>query len=139
GRRLLPAHAHRREEGRMTLNLAEPRANMNAFVKTRASLDGSDVVTRFAGEVFAWMPGGKSAHLFGIDGYNVARAVEVDGGFDLLTREAVFYLDPRSREVLRKWENPFTEEAVEVVHIWNDPVNQRWRLDGPRGPWRVPS
>ncbi|MCA1831023.1 MAG: DUF1838 domain-containing protein [Actinobacteria bacterium] len=88
--------------------------------------------------MYAWMPGGRSAHLFGIDGYNVARALEADGGFDLLTREAVFYLDPRSREVLRKWENPFTDEAVEVVHIWNDPVNQRWRLDGPRGPWRVP-
>ncbi len=113
--------------------------DMRAFVKTRAALDGSDVVTRFSGEVLAMMPGGRWHFLFGLDGYNVARAVEADDGYDLLTREAVFYLEPRTREVLRTWDNPFTGETVDVIHIWNDPVNQRWRPTGPRGPWRVPT
>ena len=114
-------------------------SDLRAFVKTRASLDGSDVVTRFSGEVIAMMPGGEWRSLFGLDGYNVARSVEAEGGYDLLTREAVFYLDPRTREVLRTWENPFTGETVDVIHIWNDPVNQRFRPQGPRGPWRVPA
>ncbi len=111
---------------------------MRAFVKVRASLDGEDSVTWFTGNVHAWMPGGKFGVLFGFEGYNVSRVVEADGGYDLLTREAVFYLDPRTREILERWTNPYTGAEVDVVHVWNDPVNQQFRLDGPRGPWSVP-
>jgi len=67
-----------------------------------------------------------------------ARAIEVEGGYDLLTREAVFYLDPLTRQIIDTWTNPFTGAEVEVVHIWNDPVNQQFRLEGPRGPFRAP-
>ena len=120
------------------MNLDRPEENLRAFVKARASLDGTDQVTWFTGTAHAMMPAGKFAPLFGFEGYNVARAVEVEGGYDLLTREAVFYTDLRSGEPLEKWSNPLNGEEVEVVHIWNDPVNQQFRLEGPRGPWRVP-
>jgi hypothetical protein len=120
------------------VDLADPVQNMRAFVKARASLDGSDTWTWFTGTVHAWMPGGQFKPLFGFEGYNVSRVVEADGGYDLLTREAVFYLDPLSRAVLDRWTNPYTGEDVDVVHVWNDPVNQQFRLDGPRGPWMVP-
>lgn len=120
------------------MNLDQPAGNLRAFVKARASLDGSDQVTWFTGTTHAWMPAGKFAPLFGFEGYNVARAAEVDGGYDLLTREAVFYTDLRSGMPLERWANPFTSGDVEVAHIWNDPVNQQFRLEGPRGPWRVP-
>ena len=120
------------------MNLADPRENMRAFVRARASLDGNDTFTWFTGNVHAWMPGGKWTPLFGFEGYNVSRIVEVEGGYDLLTREAVFYQDPRTRQILEKWTNPFTGAEVEVVHVWNDPVNQQFRLEGPRGPWMVP-
>lgn len=116
----------------MTIDLHDPDASLRAFVKARASLDGTDSVTHFGGNVHAWMPGGAQRHLFAFDGYNIARAVEADGGYDLLTREAAFYLDPQTRETLEEWTNPFTEERVKVVHIWNDPVNQRLRTGGPR-------
>jgi hypothetical protein len=120
------------------LNLDNPADNLRGFLKARATIDGSDAVTWFTGNVHAWAPKGQFRPLFGFEGYNVARAVEADGGYDLLTREAVFYLDPNSREVLERWANPFTEEEVAVVHVWNDPVNQQLRLEGPRGPWKVP-
>lgn len=120
------------------MNLSDPRENMRAFVRARASLDGSDTFTWFTGNVHAWMPEGKWTPLFGFEGYNVSRIVEVEDGYDLLTREAVFYQDPRTREILEKWNNPFTGAEVEVVHVWNDPVNQQFRLEGPRGPWMVP-
>jgi hypothetical protein len=120
------------------LDLDAPAGNMRAFIKARASLDSRDAVTWFTGSVYAWIPGAPARPVFGMEGYNVARAVEVEGGYDLLSREAVFYLDPPTREVLDLWTNPFTGEEVEVVHIWNDPVNQQFRLEGPRGPWHVP-
>jgi hypothetical protein len=37
----------------------------------------------------------------------------------------MLYLDPKTGEVLRDWTNPWTGEKVEVMHIANDPVNQR--------------
>lgn len=122
------------------MNLPDPNEALRALLKARASLDGSDVVTWFAGDVYAWIPGEAArAPLFGLEGYNVARAVQVEGGFDLLTREAVFYLDPRTRQIIDSWENPWSGEKVDVVHIWNDPVNQRLRAQMPWGPFRVPT
>ncbi len=124
----------------MSLNLDDPNDALRALIKARASLEPVDVVTWFAGDVYPWIPGEAArAPIFGLEGFNVARAVEVDGGFDLLTREAVFYLDPRTRQIIDAWENPFTTEKVDVVHIWNDPVNQRLRAQMPWGPFRVPT
>ena len=114
------------------VDLGDPASALRAFMKARASLDGSDTFTWFAGTVHAWEPSGAHRVLFGFEGYNVARAVEVDGGFDLLAREAVFYVDPATDEILEKWDNPFTGEPVEVVPVWNDPVNFPLRLGGPR-------
>lgn len=120
------------------MDLNDPKQNMRAMLKARASIDGEDSVTWFIGTVHAWQPGGKHTPLFEFEGYNVARAVEVDGGYDLLTREAVFYQDLRTHQILDRWTNPLNDREVEVMHIWNDPVNQPLRLDGPRGPWHVP-
>jgi hypothetical protein len=123
----------------MTLDLSTPESSLRAFMKARASLDGADAVTWFAGTVWAWMPGAQQRPLFGFEGFNVARALEADGGYDLLTREAAFYSDPQTGEILETWANPFTDETVKVVHVWNDPVNFPFRLDGPRGPFRAPA
>jgi uncharacterized protein DUF1838 len=120
------------------MNWNDSREGMRAFMKARASIDGTDTWTWFTGTTHAWFPDGKWVPLFAFEGYNVARAVEVEDGFDLLTREAVFYVSLATREPLEKWSNPFTGAEVEVLHIWNDPVNQQMRLDGPRGPFRAP-
>ncbi|HEX9776334.1 MAG TPA: DUF1838 family protein [Actinomycetota bacterium] len=121
------------------LDLNDQAQNMRAFFKARASLDGADAVTWFSGSVSAMIPGEPwRGPLFGFEGFNVARAVEIDGGYELLSREAAFYLDPRSRAVLRTWTNPFTQTDREVVHVWNDPVNFRFTAQGPRGPFMVP-
>lgn len=122
----------------MTLDLNDPETSLRNFARVRASADGTDEVVWFGGEVYAWQPGAPASHVFGFEGFNIARMVEIDGGFDLLSKEAVFYLDPDTREVLRTWDNPWTEQEVPVVHVWNDPVNFPFRYDGPRGPWELP-
>lgn len=123
----------------MGLDLRLATDNLQAFVRARASSDAADSVTWFTGTVHAWSEPSGHRQLFRIEGYNIARAVKVVDGFDLLAREAVFYCDPGTGEVLDRWDNPFTGETVEVIHIWNSPVNQRLHLDGPRGPWRIPT
>ncbi|MGI5288855.1 DUF1838 family protein [Nonomuraea polychroma] len=95
------------------------------FIRVRASADGAETISYWTGDVYAWQDDDGPHHLFGFEGINVARAVESDGGWQLLTREAALYLDPRTREVLDTWDNPFTGRTVEVHHVFNDPVNQR--------------
>jgi len=46
-------------------------------------------------------------------------------GYRMVSRELMFYLDPKSGEVLRSWNNPWTGKAVDVLHVANDPVNMR--------------
>lgn len=115
-----------------------PARKLAALARTRACTDGSEVTVWWSGEVFASEPGTPYRQLFGFEGINVARLVAVDGGFELLSREAAFYLDPRTQQILTDWHNPATGQTVAVVHVWNDPVNQRWSLDGPRGPFDPP-
>lgn len=95
------------------------------FIRVRASLDGAETVSWWTGDVYGWQDDDGPHHLFGFEGVNVARAVETDGGWQLLTREAATYLDPKTREIIDTWDNPFTGRQVEVQHVFNDPVNQR--------------
>ncbi|WP_405706602.1 DUF1838 domain-containing protein [Streptomyces xanthophaeus] len=100
-----------------------PAELLHAFARTRASLDGREVTYWWSGDVWSWGPGEPYRRLFGFEGLNVARLV-TDGegdGYQLLTREAAFYLDPLTREILETWEDE------PVVHVWNDPANQKWR------------
>jgi hypothetical protein len=46
-------------------------------------------------------------------------------GYRLVSREIMLYLDPQTGEILRTFDNPWTGEANEVIHVANDPVNQR--------------
>ncbi len=72
-----------------------------------------------------WAPDEPYRRIFGFEGLNVSRLVQdAEAGPDayrLLTREAAFYLDPDSREILETWQD------LPVVHVWNDPANQKWR------------
>ncbi|MFD3806819.1 DUF1838 family protein [Streptomyces sp. NPDC058611] len=100
-----------------------PSELLRAFVRTRASLDGAEVFFWWTGDVYSWAPGEPYRRVFGFEGINAARLTEDEetGGYRLLTREAAFYLDPLSREILETWEDK------PVVHVWNDPANQRLR------------
>jgi hypothetical protein len=98
-----------------------PAELLAAFGRTRASLDGSEVTFFWSGSVHSWAPGEPYRRVFGFEGVNVARLVPDGEGYRLLSREAAFYLDPVSGEILETW------EGKEVVHVWNDPANQRLR------------
>ncbi|MFJ7261155.1 DUF1838 family protein [Streptomyces globosus] len=96
-----------------------PAELLRAFARARASLDGAETVFWWSGDVHSWAPDEPYRRLFGFEGVNAARLVadEESGGYRLLAREAAFYLDPGSRDILDTW------EGRRVVHVWNDPAN----------------
>lgn len=98
--------------------------HLNTFLRTRGDAGGAEVLFHWTGTVYSFIPGERRRELFSFEGFNIARTIVKEDGFELLTREAAFYKDLRTGEILKKWKNPFTENEVDVVHIWNDPVNQ---------------
>lgn len=104
--------------------------NTNAFMKMRASLDEKKEVVFYAsGSIYAYLPGKPWKHLFDFEMYNIARSQKIaeDSGWYLLSREMLIYKDPVSHERITTWKNAITGDTVEVIPVWNDPVNQAFR------------
>ncbi len=103
--------------------------NLDAYIKIRASLDTTEQPVFYAsGSVYAFEPEKPWKHLFNFEMYNIARVKKMpgDSGYLLLSREMLVYKDPVTNEILKEWLNPWTSEKVEVIPVWNDPVNQRF-------------
>ena len=84
----------------------------------------------WSGNIYGRSPGMRDKLLFWGEGMNIRRCVEVTDpergtGWRLISREIMLMLDPKTREVVDQWENPYTGETVDVMQIHNDPVNGR--------------
>jgi hypothetical protein len=107
----------------------DPVHNMTAFVKLLGDASGErDAVNWYKGSIFSVI-GDEKANtlLIGFEGFSVCRTIpQDDGTFMNLQREVLYYTHPFTGEILDTWQNPFTEEEVRVVHVYNDPVNSRY-------------
>lgn len=109
-----------------TVNLEDSKASLDAYMKMRASLNPNEEVVFYAtGAIYAYDPEKPWKHVFNFEMYNIARVEKMQGdsGYKLITREMLVYQDPKTNEILKTWKNPWTNEEVEVVPVWNDPVN----------------
>ncbi|MBM3158149.1 MAG: DUF1838 family protein [Bacteroidetes bacterium] len=124
-------------QNKSSYNLENARDNMDAYMKVRGSLSPADEVVFYAkGSIYAYDPEKPWKHLFNFEMFNIARSERLpgDSGWKLITREMLVYQDPKTNEILSSWKNPWTKEEVEVMHVWNDPVNQQFRY----GAFKVP-
>ncbi len=106
-----------------------PMEHLQNFMRVRGDASGNEVLYHWTGTVYSFVPGQRKRELFAFEGFNIAKTIPGENGFQLLTREAAFFLDPQSGEILSTWRNPFTDATVDVVQIWNDPVNQDLTFD----------
>ena len=93
-------------------------------------VDRQAVVYTWSGRAWSRVPGERDRPLFQVEGMNVRQCVAVRDpkrgiGYRLVSRELMLYKHPKTGEVLREWENPWSGKTVQVVHVSNDPVNQR--------------
>lgn len=109
---------------RLDLNKSEDL--LTAYVKVRGSLDPKEeTVVYDEGIIYAVLPNQPVKALFKFQMYNIARFEKTDSGYNLITREMLAYQDIKTGEILKKWYNPFIKDSVEVLHVWNDPVNSK--------------
>jgi hypothetical protein len=92
--------------------------------------DGEPAVYYWSGRVYSRVTGEPDRHLFNGEGMNIRQCTTVTDpkrgtGYRQVSREVMFFTDPKTGEIVRQWVNPWTDETVEVMHIANDPVNSR--------------
>jgi hypothetical protein len=130
--------------GAAELTLDTPKDSLTAMRKIQCSLKDGEVVTWYwNGYAFSRVPGEPDRQLFAVEGMNIRRCGPLgdakDGSFKMTTREVLVYKDPKTGQVLRTWDNPWTGKQVKVVHVSNDPVNQRiGALDRAGRPFQLP-
>ena len=104
--------------------------SVQAFRRIQCSLeDGQSAVYGWTGRAYSRVPGEPDRLLFTVDGMNIRQCGTVNDpdkgtGFRLVSKEILLYRDPVTGEVLKTWQNPWTDETVDVLHVANDPVNQ---------------
>ncbi len=114
---------------RARLDLTEPRARLEAYIRANGDTSGAPVATWASGRVYAYVPGEKPRALFGLEVLGMSRFQKIEGGYLRLHREIGFYTDLATGEVLKTWNNPWLQREVEVIPIQNDPVNRRFTVE----------
>jgi hypothetical protein len=114
-----------------TLDPAKPEDALEISKRVQCGeADGKAAVYHWSGNVYSRVTGEPDRLLFKGEGMNIRQCVTVNDpkrgkGWRQVSREIMLYLDPKTGEVVRKWDNPWTGEKVDVFHIANDPVNSR--------------
>lgn len=112
------------------LDLDDAADNLEAIIKIQADASGGPVLTGFPGQAWGWVGGEGHKLLFNTYGIGATRVEKVGDDWRFYHREVLYYLDPKTGEVLHTWQNPYTGRTVEVLHIMNDPVNRLYQLKG---------
>ncbi len=123
-----------------------PEAYVRMMRKFQCSTaDNKPATFYWHGQAFGRVAGMADKNLFGVVGMNTRACVTVKDdkrgtGYRLVSRELLFYTDPKTGEILRTWANPYTGETVPVLHVANDPVNQppSFGVDAQGKPMRFP-
>jgi hypothetical protein len=122
---------------RVPARYTDPVWNREQAARLQAHTDGRQVYGRCTGAVHGVRPGEAVRHLLDFEVFSTIRVLRrPDGNYDRMSKEVVFYLDPKTGAILDEWDNPYTGEKVRVVDIANDPYN--WVIRDWVGPPALP-
>ncbi len=121
------------------LNLEDDKQNFEAFMKVRSSINGLETSNQaeestyyWEGSIYSFINGERSQKIMGMKGFSMSRWIKTDSSYQLLTREVALYTDAKTGKILDKMINPLLKNtkdsstSLEVIHVWNDPVNQQF-------------
>jgi len=136
------------------LNPLDAKDSVTIMRKIQCStVDNEPVIYWWHGNSYSRRQGEKDKLIFKVEGMNIRACSTItndkgETGFHLVSREILLYKNPKTGDVLKTWDNPWSGETVEVMHVANDPVNfkmfetgrdgkpYRWSGEvGPTGSW----
>eukprot|EP01102_Stenamoeba_stenopodia_P006465 TRINITY_DN1772_c0_g1_i1.p1 TRINITY_DN1772_c0_g1~~TRINITY_DN1772_c0_g1_i1.p1 ORF type:complete len:409 (+),score=64.78 TRINITY_DN1772_c0_g1_i1:223-1449(+) len=104
--------------------------DLEGLVRIRCSLNESDeILFAFNGSVYAYPtnPEQFPRQLFKTVGLNIGRCFKrAEGNYTLVSREFLYYIDPKTDQIVNTWTNPYNNKVVTVMHVDNDPVLQTY-------------
>ncbi len=110
-----------------SLNIQDTNDGVKVMRKVYFDLrDGESRLFWWHGNLYSRVPGERDKLLLAYEGMNVRTTKTVSEDpytFKSFTKEVLLYTDPKSGEIVHKWQNPWTGTECKVVHIANDPVN----------------
>ena len=106
------------------LDFKKPADLLTAYVKVRGSLNPKEeTVVYDEGYIYTVFPNKPIKPIFKFEMYNISRFEKTDSGYLLITKEMLVYEDLQTEKIISKWYNPLLKDSMEVLHVWNDPVN----------------
>lgn len=130
---------------RRPLDLSRPADNIYAFAKTWGTVGDEPVYGGHEGVFFAVVGERRAVPLFGYVGFGSLQfRLLADGSAEYRGKDATFYTDLATGQVLDHWDNPWTGERVPVYPYINEQVSttipvsypaERMRTDAYR--WEV--
>ncbi len=111
------------------LDLTKPDDVIRAEIRLTCAPDPAKPAMRWmSGQILGRRQGEPDIHLFDVQGLNTAACQTYADpkrgpGYRSVTREIMFYLDPATGKIIDTWKNPYTGQTVDVIHMFNDPVN----------------
>ena len=118
---------------RVALDFNDPKDNLYAFGKLWATYGDEPVYSAFHGLMFALIGDQRLQPLFGYTGFGNFQAKLLDNGnVRLRGKETGFFTDPATGDILEAWDNPWTNETVEVFNFLNDRIRGELTPEMPR-------
>jgi len=126
-----PARAAASGGARRALDFGNPRDNLYAFAKLWGTLGEEMVWGGHEGAFFAVIPGRRIVPLVGYVGCGSLQfRWREDGGLDYRGKDATFYTDLATGELIDTWQNPWTGETCRVAPYIHEKVrttmNPEW-------------
>lgn len=86
------------------------------FQTLRCNPEGQTAYIMARGSMYGQLEGKAPVHMFNFEGVDISRCIEHEGKKWLVSRKISLYQDPETLQKLENWENPFTGEALNVLH-----------------------
>lgn len=101
---------------------------MEAYARVVGNTDPSATsFSWYSGRVMGIRPNEAGRDLMGIIGMGAVRMqpLKDEAGYQMLRKELGFFTDLETGDVIDTWDNPYTEETSEVVHLANPAINAK--------------
>jgi len=107
------------------IDFKDPKWTRDTYARIDADIDPTkEKCGWIKGKAYGVRPNEKVRPLFGVEGFSFVRVKKLeDGSYRRMLREIVFYRNLETGEIMKEWDNPYTNERVKVVPIANDPFN----------------
>ncbi|MFT7289251.1 MAG: hypothetical protein ACI87W_003380 [Halieaceae bacterium] len=111
------------------LDLEDPAIALEAYIKLRGSTARETVYQQYEGDIYLVTEGEVAVPAVGFRGIQKSHWYpHPRGGYGNQDYDLGVYVDYETREVLSHWDNPLTDDTVEVVHYRGGPSGSHFQV-----------